>query len=104
MDVAISVLRTGAQALVGFLVTWLAARGLDVPLAAQSWLIDTLIVGGGIAAYTAAVRWLETRRGTSPLARAARGLGRLLMLGTRPPTYTAALAGPRLSMRPPRAD
>jgi hypothetical protein len=106
MNVLMSVLRTGAQALVGALVTWLAARGLSVPVETQTWIVEVLIVGGGITAYTAVVRWLETRTGTGLPARAGRGLARLLMLGlAAQPIYTSRLpAGmpPQLATNPRR--
>lgn len=84
-----SALRTGAQALVGLIVTYLASRGVDLPLAAQDWIVQVLLIGGGIAAYTAAVRWLETRAGDSLPARAARWVAHALMLGlgARQPVY-----------------
>ena len=92
MDVLRSVLRTAAQAVVGTLFTYLAAKGFDVPEAVQAWLRDFVLVGGGIAVYTAAVRLLETREGDSVLAKACRALARLLMLGLggAKPVYLSA--------------
>ena len=90
--VLMSALRTGAQALVGWLVTWLAARGLAVPVDAQHWVVDAVLVAGGIAAWTAIVRWLETRTGDGAAARMARWVARVLMLGTggTQPVYAPA--------------
>src|SRR5678816_3829642 len=84
-----SALRTGAQALVGYLVTYLAARGVSLPIEAQDWVVQVVLIGGGIAAYTAAVRWLETRPGNGFWPRLARRIAALLMLGTsaRQPVY-----------------
>jgi len=83
-----SILRTAAQALVGYLVTWLASHGINVPVDQQEWLVQVLLVGGGIAAYTALVRWLETRQGDSLRARLARAAAKVLMLGmTKQPVY-----------------
>lgn len=86
-----SILRTAAQALGGYAFTWLAAHGLDVPVEAQSYIVQVLLVGAGIGAWTALVRFLETRKGDGMLALAARGLARLLMLGLsgRTPVYVA---------------
>lgn len=86
-----SALRTGAQALVGLIVTYLASRGVDLPLEAQDWIVQVLLIGGGIAAYTAGVRWLETRQGDGVLAHAARALAHVLMLGTgaKQPVYVS---------------
>ena len=79
----LSALRTGAQALVGYAVAQLAARGVSVPLETQMWVVQVVLVGGGIAAWTAGVRWLETRQGVWP-----RRVARALMLGlATPPVY-----------------
>lgn len=75
-----SVLRTLAQTVVGYLVTQLAARGLDVPEQVQTWA-GGAIFAGGILLWTLIVRWLETRKGTGAVATAARRLARILMLG-----------------------
>lgn len=87
--ILLNALRTGAKAIVGYAVTWLAARGIALPLEAQVWLVEFLIVGVGITAWAALVRWLETRTGTSLPARAARRLAGLLMFGLtgRQPVY-----------------
>lgn len=75
-----SILRTLAQVVVGYLVTWAAARGLDIPQQVRDWVLGA-IVAGGILAWTALVRWLETRKGTGTLATACRKLAAVLMLG-----------------------
>lgn len=83
-----SILRTFAQILVGYLVTWLAARGLDVPENVRDWVLGA-IVAGGILVWTAIVRWLETQQGDGSFAIAARRVARLLMLGigSKQPAY-----------------
>ena len=90
-SVLLSVLRTGAQALVGYVVTYLVSHGINVPIEAQNYVIEGVIVVAGIAAWTALVRWLETRKGEALFARGARALARLLMLGlgARTPIYVA---------------
>ena len=75
-----SVLRTLAQVVVGYVVTWLTARGLDVPEQAQTWALGAF-VAGGIFLWTALVRLLETRKGTGAFPVACRRLARVLMLG-----------------------
>jgi len=77
---ATSVLRTLAQVLIGYAVTWLAAQGLDVPEQVQQWAMGA-IVAGGIFLWTALIRWLETRKGDSFWPVTARRVGRVLMLG-----------------------
>jgi hypothetical protein len=86
-----SVLRTAAQSLGGYLFAYLATHGVNIPVEAQSWVVQTLLVGAGVAVYTAAVRWLETRKGDGLLARGARTVAKLLMFGlSKQPVY----AGP----------
>lgn len=97
-----SALRTAAQVVVGYAVTWLGARGIDVPLETQAWLVQVALVGGGIALYTAVVRWLEDRRGAGLPARAARAVARLLMLGLgQRPLYASPAEDARVMVRGP---
>lgn len=81
-----SILRTLAQVLVGYLITWFAARGLDVPDQVRDWAL-TAIVAGGILIWTALIRWLETRKGAGAVATACRRLAAILMLGLARPVY-----------------
>lgn len=74
--ILIPALRTLAQVLLGYLITFLAARGIHLSLEAQDWFVQTLMVGGGTALYTALVRWLETSKYP-----ALRALAHVLMLG-----------------------
>lgn len=85
-----SALREVAQKLVGIVAVWAFAHlGLDVPEAVTSWAV-LAIVGGGVALWTIAVRFLETRSADTALGRGARALARLLMLGIgSKPTYPA---------------
>lgn len=82
-------LRTGAQALWGILVAQAASHGVTLPGWMQNWFVETVVVAGGIAAVTAAIRWLETRKGGSFGARAARFAAKIVMLGLsgKQPTY-----------------
>ena len=75
--IIVPVLRTFAQVLLGYALTFAASHGLNIPLSAQAWFIQVVMVGGGVAAYTALVRWCETSK-----YRVLRGLGHVLMLGT----------------------
>jgi hypothetical protein len=85
-------LRTGAQALWGILVARAADAGIVLPDWMQGWFVETLMVGGAIALVTAGIRWLETRKGDSFGARAARWIARVVMLGlsAKQPVYTKA--------------
>lgn len=82
-------LRTGAQALWGILVAQAANLGISLPSWAQGWFVETLVVAGGIALVTAALRWLETRKGDSFSARLARLAAKWLMFGlsAKQPVY-----------------
>lgn len=82
-------LRTGAQALWGWLVIQAASAGVTLPDWAQNWFVETIIVAGGIGLVTAALRWLETRKGDGWGARVARWVARAAMLGlsARQPVY-----------------
>lgn len=87
--IIVPALRTGAQVLLGYLLTYALAHGVHISLAAQNWFIETLMVGGGVALYTLLVRWLETNHNP-----ALRLLGHVLMLGlgTLQPTGYASPA------------
>jgi hypothetical protein len=74
-------LRTLAQSGAGALVAYLASKGVNLPVEAQSWIAQFVIYGGAIALATAALKWLESRKGDSLPARAARALAKLVMLG-----------------------
>ena len=76
-------LRSGVQILVGSLVAWLAARGLNVDEATQS-VIGTLAFAAGVWLWGVLVHWLETRSGGL-----WKGLARVLMLGAggKAPVY-----------------
>lgn len=87
-------LRTGAQAIWGLLVGQLAGLGVTLPDWMQGWFVETLFVAGGIAAVTAAIRWLETRKGDSLGSRVARWVARVAMLGlSKQPVYAAPIEG-----------
>jgi hypothetical protein len=79
-----SALRELAQKGVGIVAVWLVAHGIDAPEAVTNWAVLAL-VAGGVALWTIAVRFLETRDSGF-----MRGLARLLMLGIgSKPTYPA---------------
>jgi len=89
-----SVVRELAQKAVGVAVVWLVAHGVDVPAAVTDWTVLAL-VGGGVALWTIAVRFLETRD-----SGVLRGLARLLMLGIgSKPTYPPAVPEPVKAVR-----
>lgn len=89
-DALMKILRTGAQAFGGYVFTYLASHGVRVPVEAQSWVVQTILVAAGVAAYTAAQHWLANRQGDGLLARACRGVAKVMMFGmTRQPVYVA---------------
>ena len=92
---AYAALRTGAQALWGWLVVRAAAAGITLPDWAQNWFVETVIVAGGIALITAAIRWLETRKGNTWWENGARWLAKIVMLGLsgKQPVYAAPQLG-----------
>lgn len=86
----VSVARTGAQVVMALIVGKLASMGVPVPEAAQNWIINVFVVALAVTAWTALVRWLETRTGNTRWAIFARLAGRLLMLGIKAqPVYHA---------------
>lgn len=107
-DAVMKVLRTGAQALGGYVFVYLASHGVSVPVEAQNWVVQTVIVACGVAAYTAAQHWLANRQGDGLTARGCRAAARFMMFGmTRQPVYVAGDERLRVlaadgSMRTPR--
>jgi hypothetical protein len=80
--------RTGALILIPALMALLASHGIRIPDTLVGWA-TVAAIAAGTAVWTALVHWLQTRTGTGPAARAARFLGRLLVLGVIAlPTYT----------------
>lgn len=78
-----SAVRTAVQSWWGLLVAWGVRHGVDLPVDVPDWVIYAA-TAAAIGAWTAGVRWLETRRW-----RPARRLARWLMLGIRrQPVYT----------------
>ncbi len=75
--------RTGAQVVIGAVVAFVAARGFNIDPQIQTY-VEAALFGLGVAAYAFVVHWLETRTGDSLLAKAARALARLLMVGAPP--------------------
>lgn len=74
-------LRTAAQYLTTAVVAWLASRGIPVPEIMQSWIAETVLFAGAIAAITAGLNWLASRRGDGFWSRAGRWVARIAMLG-----------------------
>jgi len=85
-------LRTGAQALWGLLVAFLAKKGITLPDALQGWFVDVVILSTVVGAGTAGIRWMETRKGEQWHAKLFRGIARVLMLGlsAKQPTYSTS--------------
>lgn len=104
-----SLARTGVQLLGGYVFTWLASHGVNVPVDQQAVVVQWVMVAVLGGAYTAIVRWLETRKGYGRWSQLARQAGKLLMLGLsgKQPVYVEP--GQRLTVtdangqtRPPR--
>lgn len=76
-DLVVSLIRTVVPVIVGSVLGWLAARGLDLGPEAAAGVIPA-VTGLCIVGYYSAVRWLETRH-----SRAGLLLGR-----TAQPVYT----------------
>jgi len=72
--------RTTTQVVIGSIVAWLIARGLDITPEMRD-AIEVAAFGLGIAVYAAVVHALEMAKGEGIVSRAARGIARLLMLG-----------------------
>jgi len=53
-------IRTGVPALVGWVVSWLIARGIDIPSNTRDWLVG-LLTFAILLAYYFAVRFLEEK-------------------------------------------
>lgn len=103
----IAALRTAAQFVVTSLAAWLATRGIQLPAWAQNWLVETVLMAGGIAGITAGLHWLETRQGDTFWPRAARMVAKVALLGLsgkRPvylPPAAADLVEAKMRVAPP---
>lgn len=88
-----SVLRDAVQKLLGVVFAWLAVHVIDIPQHDKAAITNWAVLGVTSAAllvWTAAVRFLESRTGTSQFDAACRALGRVLMLGIKTtPTYSS---------------
>lgn len=74
--------RHAAQVVIGAVAAWLVAHnviGLDET---TQGALEAAAFGVGMWAYGIVVHWLETRTGGSLLAKVARGLAKVLMLGS----------------------
>lgn len=91
-DRFIAAWRTAAQVLIPLLIGVLANRGIHIPDQLSGWLqVAAIAAAAGVWAFT--IHWLQSRTGTGPLARAARWLGQILVLGVgTAPTYDAPAA------------
>lgn len=89
-----SVVRTGAQLLVGFVASTAAAWGLDIPKQVQDFAL-TAIVTGGMFLYAALVRYAETRTGSEWWPVLCRRVARVLMFGiAAKPAYSRSADAP----------
>jgi hypothetical protein len=77
-----SAVRTAVQAGWGSAAGWLIAHHVPVPADAPGW-VTPLALAAAVGAWTAVVRWLETRPPQRWWGRLARRVARLLMLGIR---------------------
>lgn len=85
-DYAKSLVRDLAQKAVGMLFVWLGIHVLAVPRsvkdAVANWAVLAL-TSLLLFAWTALVRWLETRPGTTSMDGYLRAAGKILMLGAK---------------------
>jgi hypothetical protein len=72
--------RTTTQVVIGSVIAWLIARGFDISPEART-AVEAALFGVGVSVYAAVVHFLETVKGDGALAKAARGIAKLLMLG-----------------------
>lgn len=99
-DYAKSVIRTGVQLLWGAIAVWLVHHSVHVSNNVSNWVV-TSGVGVTIFAIISAIRWLETRPGSSQWSVWARALGRILMLGIQfSPKYPLPLPLPTPTPEP----
>jgi hypothetical protein len=80
--------RTAAQAAIPLLLAVLINHGIHAPDQLAGWA-ETALMGAGTGVWAAGTHWLQTRTGTHWWDALARGVGRVLVLGsTVLPTYS----------------
>jgi hypothetical protein len=91
---AMSAVRTGIQWLVPAVLSVAAGWHIELPAGADGAL-RAVLIAAAVAAWTAGVRWLETRPTTTQWGRMCRAVGRGLMLGwlAQPSGYTTMPVG-----------
>jgi len=88
MNILLPALRGAIQSWWGGVAAWLLSLGVTIP-DETSGVIVTALVSMVIGLTIAGLRWLESRTGDSWWERAARRVGKLLMVGLSgsQPTY-----------------
>lgn len=83
-SLAKSILRDAVQKLLGIVFAWIGVHFINIPQhdkdAITNWAV-LAVTAGLLLVWTTAVRWLESRHGTSQFDAICRALGRILMLG-----------------------
>lgn len=92
-DVVQSILRDFVQKILGIVFVWTAAHAVDLPAGDKAAITNWAVLGLTallLLIWTAAVRWLESRKGNSQFDVYCRAIGRVLMLGIKTtPVYVA---------------
>jgi hypothetical protein len=89
---AVGPYRSAVQWLVPTVLAALAGWHIRVPDGVAGYLV-ALAMAGGVAAYTAAARWLESRPSNTPEGRLARAVARVMLAGAPPLQGSAASTG-----------
>lgn len=88
-----SILRDAVQKLLGVAFAWIAVHFVAIPEADKAAITNWAVLGGSallLLVWTALVRFLESRTGTSQFDTYCRAIGRVLMLGIKTtPVYSA---------------
>jgi hypothetical protein len=96
-DRFIALWRTAAQALFALLLAWAANHGLHID-PHYSGLVEIAVIGAGAGVWAALTHWLQSAQGTTWWARAARLVGRVLVLGAAAvPSYTLPASPPAVA-------
>lgn len=85
--------RTGLQVVWGYAAAWLIVHHIPVPSDVPP-AVQVAVLAAIAGAAAGVIQWLERRSGDGLLARAARGVAKLLMLFLRPAAYPAVVKSP----------
>lgn len=88
--------KTGAVALEGLILAWLATQGIHLP---AGWNMDAWVTmvasAAGAAVWSVVINYLQSRTGSGAFATACRAVGRILALGVLAvPVYVKRVKAP----------